>query len=888
MINSLNVAQTGLKAARVSVENVMNNIANANTEGYKKRVVETSELAHSDDRIYGRGISIDDTVRISSQYLYDNIIKENSKEMNYTELSSILENVESIFKETEGSGLSADLDRYYQTVENLRSNPNSEIYKSELKQNAQLLVDDIKRLYENIEAEESLTKSSLEQNVKEINTILDDIALINKQMKERGQESNDLLDKRDLLEKELSNYVDIKVNRDIEGLYELKIGGEIAVINTNALTLSVSEEYTPQKDRYVLFDENTKTNSSSILEGETFDEEDIIVFELNNTSSVSVQYGETMTFDLDGDGTVETINVDETNYIRALSYKINTSTELASSVRAFNGDYSINESGSKTTDDTSDSFLLIESKTDGVSGRFDSRISFIQQEYSSIESNLSFSPVLSDNQLSINSSISEDGLSLSHVIELATASASTETFDIVLDNNGSATGSSISIVPSSVIYDSSAKTLTIPAGVTSFTMSMDTDSTVDLNTEADYSITLGTGGSQASLMTSTLTANNTGTEILQSYKISVSEDGGSPFTVIDSINSTATSDGTSITHNVNLSSATSSSQVFDVNFSDDTGDYFTLNPVFIPSTVSYDVETNQITVPAGISSFSITTATNELASAGTDQNYSFSITDNDGGATGTTPITITSSIKINDTEAKIGKSIFKTEDQSNDANNGINLQVFDENISVGNGKLKAILDNLNTDSGNNKYEEFKKSLDDFTKTFVDITSSYIKNSDGSYISGEIATDADPKIADDIALFSGSNVKTLTFNKLAVGSLEQKDYDYLATIQWKEDISFAGYGQGDSTVASDTEVRSFSEFYQDLRLNISRSKENTDFYVESQKVINESLNSSYDQMTKVDNDEEMINLIKFQAAYSANAKMITVVDEMLSTLLGIKS
>ena len=146
MINSLNVAQTGLKAARVSVENVMNNIANANTEGYKKRVVETSELAHSDDRIYGRGISIDDTVRISSQYLYDNIIKENSKEMNYTELSSILENVESIFKETEGSGLSADLDRYYQTVENLRSNPNSEIYKSELKQNAQLLVDDIKRL----------------------------------------------------------------------------------------------------------------------------------------------------------------------------------------------------------------------------------------------------------------------------------------------------------------------------------------------------------------------------------------------------------------------------------------------------------------------------------------------------------------------------------------------------------------------------------------------------------------------------------------------------------------------------------------------------------------------------------------------------------------------
>lgn len=36
MIHSLNVAQTGLAASKASVENVMNNVANANTEGYKK------------------------------------------------------------------------------------------------------------------------------------------------------------------------------------------------------------------------------------------------------------------------------------------------------------------------------------------------------------------------------------------------------------------------------------------------------------------------------------------------------------------------------------------------------------------------------------------------------------------------------------------------------------------------------------------------------------------------------------------------------------------------------------------------------------------------------------------------------------------------------------
>ena len=38
--------------------------------------------------------------------------------------------------------------------------------------------------------------------------------------------------------------------------------------------------------------------------------------------------------------------------------------------------------------------------------------------------------------------------------------------------------------------------------------------------------------------------------------------------------------------------------------------------------------------------------------------------------------------------------------------------------------------------------------------------------------------------------------------------------------------------------------------------------------------------------KVDPDEEMINLLQYQAAYEANAKIITAVDEMIQTLLAM--
>ncbi len=44
---------------------------------------------------------------------------------------------------------------------------------------------------------------------------------------------------------------------------------------------------------------------------------------------------------------------------------------------------------------------------------------------------------------------------------------------------------------------------------------------------------------------------------------------------------------------------------------------------------------------------------------------------------------------------------------------------------------------------------------------------------------------------------------------------------------------------------------------------------------------------YQSISKVSIDEELTNLIKYQTAYGAASKVITTVDQMLNTLLGIK-
>ena len=147
MLNTLGVSLTGLNAAKTAVENVSNNIANENTAGYKKRVVQLSEIEQMDARFTGRGVNASSAYRITSQYMYDKLISENTKLNYYDKLSNMVGNVESIFKETKDSGFSSDLNRYYQSVENFRSNPNSQVYKTTLQNQGKVLVESLQNLY---------------------------------------------------------------------------------------------------------------------------------------------------------------------------------------------------------------------------------------------------------------------------------------------------------------------------------------------------------------------------------------------------------------------------------------------------------------------------------------------------------------------------------------------------------------------------------------------------------------------------------------------------------------------------------------------------------------------------------------------------------------------
>ncbi|MCF6173073.1 MAG: flagellar hook-associated protein FlgK, partial [Campylobacteraceae bacterium] len=81
--------------------------------------------------------------------------------------------------------------------------------------------------------------------------------------------------------------------------------------------------------------------------------------------------------------------------------------------------------------------------------------------------------------------------------------------------------------------------------------------------------------------------------------------------------------------------------------------------------------------------------------------------------------------------------------------------------------------------------------------------------------------------------------------------------------------------------------SLDGFYRFITANIATDGEKAGRQKDTSTALFNTVNSEFQSISGVNTDEELTNLMKFQTAYGANAKVITTIDQMLNTLLGIK-
>ena len=164
MSNLLHVGKTGLDASRKSLETTGHNIANVNTEGYsRQRVNQTTGTPISKGGlVQGRGARVVDISRVQDQFLEKKLGKSVSSFEYFKSKSGQLRQVENIFNEVDGEGLNHVLNNFYNSFRELANQPENETIRSVVRENANLVVKNIKRIRETLDEQSRAIDGRLE------------------------------------------------------------------------------------------------------------------------------------------------------------------------------------------------------------------------------------------------------------------------------------------------------------------------------------------------------------------------------------------------------------------------------------------------------------------------------------------------------------------------------------------------------------------------------------------------------------------------------------------------------------------------------------------------------------------------------------------------------
>ena len=248
LIGSLHSAKTGMSVSQMSIQTASHNINNINTPGYtRQRVEQSAKSAYSypgyNSSIgagqLGTGVEATDVIRIRNTF-YD--FQYRSESHNYGEISIKYEhytNMEKIFNEPSDTSISSSISNFFSSWQELSKNPNNLAAKYTVIQNSKYLANNISNIKVKLEQLSSQAEKKLNDDVKDINSMLNTLKDLDKQIKiveGSGKTPNDLMDERDRILDDLSYKLDIN-NKDVQDALktgELKIGK----LPTGGLTLT--------------------------------------------------------------------------------------------------------------------------------------------------------------------------------------------------------------------------------------------------------------------------------------------------------------------------------------------------------------------------------------------------------------------------------------------------------------------------------------------------------------------------------------------------------------------------------------------------------------------------------------------------------------------------
>lgn len=224
--HGLETARRAMMTQQSALYTLGHNVANIKTPGYTRQRVNFQQtepypnIGLNSPRMpgfVGTGVKAGSIQRIRDNFLDHQFRTQNSKTGYWEARYQVLYQMEDVLGEPSTSGLAAQLDRFWKSIQVLGGETPDAGARTVVKENAQMIAETFKDFHDSLMRLRNDYKEDLDQTATNLNTYLEQLNQVNRQIREaepHGYVTNDLYDEQDRLLDQLSEIVEISVKRE--------------------------------------------------------------------------------------------------------------------------------------------------------------------------------------------------------------------------------------------------------------------------------------------------------------------------------------------------------------------------------------------------------------------------------------------------------------------------------------------------------------------------------------------------------------------------------------------------------------------------------------------------------------------------------------------------
>jgi flagellar hook-associated protein 1 len=236
---SMSIVLGSLQADEGALAVTTNNLANANTPGYDRQIVQLSENGAivQGNLVFGDGVTLGQAQTVRSNILQIQLNQETQQTGQLGSFLDGMDQVQTLFNETAGTGLQTPLSAFFSSLQQLSTNPSDSSLRTGVITAAQNLASAFNQASSALTTQQSNLNLSVQQSVGQINALTGQVAQLNDQisgMTKAGEDASTLIEQRDTELNNLSNLIGINVISGQEG--------DITVTTGNGSPLIVGDQ----------------------------------------------------------------------------------------------------------------------------------------------------------------------------------------------------------------------------------------------------------------------------------------------------------------------------------------------------------------------------------------------------------------------------------------------------------------------------------------------------------------------------------------------------------------------------------------------------------------------------------------------------------------------